>query len=75
MGFRIERFATDSVIEKEGIGIGDEIFITGLFGYHPGAKKNIPIVRIGHIAAIPEEPIKTEFSGKFGTGKGMDVAC
>lgn len=51
--------ATESVIQSEGIGVGDEVFLTGLFGRHSGTNRNIPIVRIGNIAAMPEEPIRT----------------
>jgi hypothetical protein len=51
--------AKDEVISKENIGIGDEVFLTGLFVNHLGKKRNIPIVRVGNIAAMPEEAIAT----------------
>jgi len=38
--------------------LGDEVFITGAFWPRLGAKKNIPIVRTGNIAALCEEPIE-----------------
>jgi hypothetical protein len=38
--------------------IGDEVCAIGLYTSHYGHTKNIPIVRIGHIAAMPEEPIQ-----------------
>jgi hypothetical protein len=41
------------------IGVGDEVFLTGLFINHVGNDRNIPIIRIGNIAAMPGEPIKT----------------
>jgi hypothetical protein len=53
---------TEDLIKIEEIGIGDEIFITGLFTRHPGQQTNIPIVRIGNIAAMPAEKIMTEVS-------------
>jgi hypothetical protein len=59
--FPLEAFATDEIISKEGIGIGDTVFLTGLFASHYGRKRNIPIVRMGNIAAMPEEPIETSF--------------
>jgi hypothetical protein len=40
-------------------GIGDEVAVVGLYTSHYGLTKNIPVVRIGHIAAMPEEPVRT----------------
>jgi hypothetical protein len=51
--------ATEEIIQKEGIGVGDEVFLTGLFVNHYGQKKSLPIVRVGNIALMPEEPIET----------------
>ncbi len=52
---------TDDVISKEGVGCGDEVFITGLFSEHFGLERNLPIVRIGSIACMPEEPVQTKY--------------
>jgi hypothetical protein len=51
---------TEEMRLEKGIGIGDSVFITGLFVYHHGFSKNIPILRTGNIAMISEEriPIK-----------------
>jgi hypothetical protein len=49
----------DSVDEKTGHGVGDEVFLPGLFVNHAGKERNIPIVRIGNIAAMPSEPVKS----------------
>ncbi len=38
-----------------GIGIGDEVYTVGLFAHHFGAGRNIPIVRVGHIAMMDED--------------------
>lgn len=46
-----------SLEQCDGIGIGDETATVGLYTSHHGMKKNIPIVRMGHISAIPEERI------------------
>ncbi|HLY12567.1 MAG TPA: hypothetical protein VKW04_24905 [Planctomycetota bacterium] len=54
-----DNVVTEEVISKYGIGIGDEVFITGLFFNHAGSQKNIPILRAGNIAAMPEEPVNT----------------
>ncbi len=53
-------FATDEIIKDQNIGLGDEVFITGLFGYVAGSQKNIPIVRVGNIAMMPDEKVPTE---------------
>jgi hypothetical protein len=53
-------FATEEIIRKNEVGPGDEVFINGLFTNHHGTARNIPVTRIGHIAAMPEEPIKTQ---------------
>ena len=55
--------ATDDVIRQEGIGIGDEVFLVGLFRNHPGRSRNEPIIRVGNIAALPAEPIRTSVYG------------
>jgi hypothetical protein len=55
--------ATNALINYENIGIGDEIAIIGLFRSHYGREKNVPIVRIGNIAAMNEEPVFTKYCG------------
>jgi len=49
--------ATEEIIKKESIDVGDEIFYTGLFTEHPGRESNLPILRQGTIALMPEEKI------------------
>jgi hypothetical protein len=60
MVFPLEQVLSDEVIAEFGIGLGDEVFLTGLFSNHVGAERNIPIVRVGNIAARPEEHVQTE---------------
>jgi hypothetical protein len=55
--------ATQEVIKEETIGVGDDVFLTGLFQNHYGSQQNIPIIRIGNIAAMPEEKVHTEKLG------------
>lgn len=50
---------TPDMIRQFGIGVGDEVFVTGLFFNHAGRYRDIPIVRVGNIAAMPEEPVVT----------------
>jgi hypothetical protein len=47
----------DSKVE---LSVGDELFLPGLFVNHYGRQRNIPIVRTGNIAALPEERVLTE---------------
>jgi hypothetical protein len=56
----IGRFATPENIAKYQIGIGDEVFATGLFTPAPGMAKNQPILRHGNIAMMPDEQLQTE---------------
>ena len=57
--YPVAAFATPEVIARNGVGIGDEVFLVGLFVHHFGQARNIPIVRIGNIAAMPEEKVQT----------------
>ena len=54
---------TPEIITNESIGCGDEVFLTGLFSNHSGQQRNIPIIRIGNIACMPEEPVQTKALG------------
>ena len=55
--FPMASAATRPVVQQHNIGLGDEVFLTGLFVRHYGLSRNIPIVRTGAIAAMPEEPV------------------
>jgi hypothetical protein len=48
---------------EKRIGLGAEIAIIGLFRSHYGTNQNIPIVRVGNIAAMPGEPVHTDYAG------------
>lgn len=61
LSYPLVRISTDEVINKEHIDIGDEVFLPGLFLKHKGEAKNIPIVRIGNIAAMPDEQVETKY--------------
>ncbi len=54
-----QELATKDVIAEEYIGIGDDVFIAGMFTRHIGEVSNRPIVRTGTIAAMPTEKIYT----------------
>lgn len=59
----IESFATSQIINEKKIGIGEDVISVGLFKFHQGEKRNIPIVRVGNIAAMPEEKISIKGLG------------
>ncbi len=52
-----EKFIRDFNLREIGIGVGDEIFIIGLFRRWQGKDRIIPVVRHGHIAMMAGEPI------------------
>lgn len=54
---------TDDIVKQHSIGPGDEVFFPGLFVNHYGKKQNLPIIRIGNIAAMAEEPVSTRHCG------------
>jgi hypothetical protein len=51
--------ATDEILAMFDIGVGDDVFFPGLFIHHSGQGRNLPIIRMGTIAAMPHEPITT----------------
>lgn len=57
--YPVDSCATPDVLIEHSIGVGDEVFLPGLFVRHYGQGRNIPIVRSGCIAAMPDEPVET----------------
>jgi hypothetical protein len=53
-----DMFATDEVVKEKAIGIGDELMISGLFTRRHGTQRNLPIIRAGIIASMPDEPLQ-----------------
>ena len=48
-------------MQKSHIGIGDEVFLPGLFVYAPfGTNRTTPILRHGNIAMLPDSQIQIE---------------
>src|SRR5207245_893618 len=58
-------FATDEVIDENGIGEGDEVFMIGLFTRLAGNERNIPVVRIGNVAMMPKERLPVAKIGDY----------
>jgi hypothetical protein len=59
------RCVTDEVMRENQVGLGDEVFITGLFRHHHGSRRNIPIVRVGNLACMTEEKVSTKYLGEI----------
>jgi hypothetical protein len=57
--------ATPEILAEYEVGLGDEVFVSGLFRHHYGKKRNIPIVRVGTLAAFNEERIATQMFGEM----------
>ena len=53
----IEDFSADS----DHIGLGDEVYVVGMFTQRLGEARNIPIVRVGNVASMPLEKIQTRY--------------
>lgn len=58
-------FVTRDVIKNRDIGAGDAVYVIGLFSKMAGREKNIPIVRTGFIASMPDEKIPRIRIGKW----------
>jgi len=54
-----------TVRHERDIGLGDETFAIGLFRSHYGQQRNMPVIRVGNIAAMPEEPIAAKYGKDF----------
>jgi hypothetical protein len=50
---------------------GEEVCVAGLYTTHYGHIKNMPVVRIGNIAAVPDEPLIHD----FGSAHGYLIEC
>ena len=48
-------------VAETGVGIGDEVFAIGLTSVRYAKEQNAPVVRTGHIAMIPAEPMLVRF--------------
>jgi hypothetical protein len=49
----VSMFATREVVEEEGIGPGDDVYMLGRFVDHDGEVVNQPAVRFGNISVMP----------------------
>ncbi len=56
---------TDEMVRAKWIGIGDNLFTVGLFTKRVGEERNLPLVRSGIIAAMPDEPVRDNHQGNY----------
>jgi len=61
----IENLASNETIQEHNIGLGDDLFMVGLFTKRKGRSQNIPIIRTGIISAMPDEPFLDEFGDEY----------
>ncbi len=47
-------FVNSTRIIGNHIGIGDQVFMLGLYSDHDGSNRNLPVARFGNIAAMPD---------------------
>jgi hypothetical protein len=59
VAFSVGSCLNEAIRTTEHIGVGNEVFFAGLFHLHYGQQSNLPIVRVGNIAAMPAEKIRT----------------
>jgi hypothetical protein len=55
-----ETLLSDEKRTTLGIGVGDEVFMVGLFSYVKGKSQSTPIVRVGNIAMFPNERVQVK---------------
>jgi hypothetical protein len=55
---------TQTTFAENEVELGDEVFISGLFRHHYGKRRNVPIIRVGNLAALDDEKVVTDF-GEF----------
>ena len=60
--FQPEEFVVNAdTIKLYEVGIGDEVYLAGMFIGRLGEASNVPVLRIGTIAAMSGEPIETKY--------------
>jgi hypothetical protein len=62
--FKSEGILTKERLAQTSIGIGDEVYAIGLFTLAKGVNQITPIVRVGHIAMMAGERLKTASYGE-----------
>lgn len=55
-----ELFVPKKLLIGNRVGLGDEVYMPGLFTHAIAKTRNMPIVRYGTLAMLPDEPIQVE---------------
>jgi hypothetical protein len=58
--YPVEGSVSGSMFQVTDIGTGTEVFMAGLFTRLASHKRNVPIVRVGNISAMPEGKVMTD---------------
>jgi hypothetical protein len=53
---------TRADVERLSVGLGDELFFVTLFEQLPGRSRDLPILRFGNVARMPEELVAIELA-------------
>lgn len=61
----IGMLVNESQIQDRTIAVGNDVFVIGLFTRHFGKQRNLPIVRVGNIAMISQEKVRTSSYGEM----------
>jgi hypothetical protein len=54
-------FVTEEFIERQNIGVGDEVYMVGRLVNHQGQQQNTPVVMFGSISMAQPQPIRNEW--------------
>ncbi len=57
-----EFFLSGEFMKEKDVGAGNEVIMIGNFHNIGGKQKNIPVVRFGQIAQMPEEPLTNSYT-------------
>jgi hypothetical protein len=55
--YPIQSAATRQFMADHRVFPGEDVVLSGLLTHHPGDTHNLPIVRVGNLAALPDDPI------------------
>ncbi len=59
----LDMFLTPDKLVEADVGIGDDIVVSGLFALKAGTERNLPLVRNGILAGLPQEQLQDQATG------------
>src|SRR5713226_2423417 len=75
LSWPVTSVATKDFVVQRQIGAGDDVFVTGLLVHHPGKTRIMPIVRLGCIAALPEDTVRLKLGNHKGAQEVNDTVA